>query len=232
MGKQSILVVEDEGAILTGLFDLLCGEGYSVRTAEDGEKGLAAYGEERPDLVLLDVMMPGKSGYEVLREIRKTDEATPVLLLTAKGQEIDKVVGLELGADDYIVKPFGINELLARIKAALRRSGKGGGNGKRPAVRIAFGNVIVDAKNYVCEKGGKRSQLSVKEVQLLEYFCAHPNEVVNRDTLMDRIWGVRYEGTTRTLDQHIAQLRKKVEDDPAAPRHIVTVHTVGYKFVP
>ncbi|MBN1411971.1 MAG: response regulator transcription factor [Spirochaetales bacterium] len=228
MKKTAILVVEDDKAILTGLCDLLGCEGYEVFSAEDGIKGLEAYRNNRPDLILLDIMMPGKSGYDVLREIRKTDTQLPVLLLTAKGQEIDKVVGLELGADDYIVKPFGIKELLARIKAALRRSRPADAGKKETHIR--FDDVVIDLKNYTCEKKGKKIQLSQKEIQLIDYLCNHKDEVIDRNTLLEEIWGVRYEGTTRTLDQHIAQLRKKIEDDPAHPKHLVTVHAVGYKF--
>jgi DNA-binding response OmpR family regulator len=228
MKKELILVVEDDRSILTGLKDLLEAEGYAVATAEDGEEALRMYEREKPTLILLDIMIPEKSGYDVCREIRKKDDITPILMLTAKGQEVDKVVGLEMGADDYIVKPFGVSELLARVRARLRRSRT------KPAVRdagpIAFGDVVVDAKTYAGKKGKKTFTVSSRELALLRFFFDHDGEVIERFTLLDEIWGIRYEGTTRTLDQHIAKLRQKIEDDPADPRFIRTVHGVGYRF--
>jgi DNA-binding response OmpR family regulator len=224
-----ILVVEDDLAIITGVVDLLESEGYTVYQATDGETGYAAYEKEHPDLVLLDVMMPGKSGYDVCRQIRATDARTPVLMLTAKGQEIDKVIGLELGADDYIVKPFGIHELLARIRAALRRVSAIDNNsgGKQ---QIAFGTVRIDPLRMQGTNNGAEIELTSRELHLLDLFCKHDGEVLDRDTILDKIWGVRYEGTTRTLDQHIAKLRQKIESDPANPVHIKTVHGMGYRF--
>ncbi len=228
MKKEKILVVEDDTSILTGLADLLEAEGYEVATAGDGEEALKKYGQEKPSLVLLDVMIPGKSGYDVCRDIRRKDETTPILMLTAKGQEVEKVVGLETGADDYIVKPFGVNELLARIRAHLRRA-----RVKPPeknADPLAFGDVVVDPKTYKGQKGDRPFSVSARELSLLRFFLSHDGEVVERFTLLDEIWGVRYEGTTRTLDQHIAKLRQKIEDDPVAPRFIQTVHGIGYRF--
>jgi DNA-binding response OmpR family regulator len=228
MKKELILVVEDDRPILTGLKDLLEAEGYAVATAEDGEEALRVYAREKPTLVLLDIMIPEKSGYDVCREIRKKDEMTPLLMLTAKGQEVDKVVGLEMGADDYIVKPFGVSELLARVRAGLRRSRT------KPAVRdttpIAFGDVAIDPKTYSGKKGKRTFAVSARELRLLRFFLDHDGQVVERFTLLDEVWGIRYEGTTRTLDQHIAKLRQKIEDDPANPRFIQTVHGVGYRF--
>jgi DNA-binding response OmpR family regulator len=228
MKQEMILVVEDDQPILTGLKDLLEAEGYAVATAEDGEEALRVYEREKPTLILLDIMIPEKSGYDVCREIRKKDEQTPILMLTAKGQEVDKVVGLEMGADDYIVKPFGVSELLARVRARLRRSRT------KPQVRdarpIAFGDVAVDAKTYTGIKGKKTFTVSARELALLRFFLDHDGEVVERFTLLDVVWGIRYEGTTRTLDQHIAKLRQKIEDDPANPSFIQTVHGVGYRF--
>jgi DNA-binding response OmpR family regulator len=226
--KHSILVVEDDPAILTGLVDLLEGEGYQVSKAVDGRRALTAYERHRPDLILLDIMIPEQSGYDVCRTIRATDLATPILMLTAKGEEIDKVVGLELGADDYIVKPFGIRELLARVRAALRRS--------RPSEEppddspIAFGCVKVDPKTLTGSRDGKTFAVSPREVHLLREFIRHDGEVLSRNALLNRVWGVTYEGTTRTLDQHIAKLRRKIEREAATPRHITTVHGAGYRF--
>jgi DNA-binding response OmpR family regulator len=228
MKKEMILVVEDDRVILTGLKDLLETEGYVVATAEDGEEALRAYEREKPTLILLDIMIPEKSGYDVCREIRKKDEATPILMLTAKGQEVDKVVGLEMGADDYIVKPFGVSELLARVRAGLRRSRtKSAAQSTGP---IAFGDVTIDAKTYTGKKGKKTFHVSAREQALLRFFFDHDGEVIERFRLLDEVWGIRYEGTTRTLDQHIAKLRQKVEDNPANPRFIQTVHGIGYRF--
>ncbi len=227
--KKKILVVEDDVHILTGLNDLLMDENYQVFSARDGEKALSLYRAERPDLILLDIMIPEKSGYDVCKEIRKKDPRTPILMLTAKGQEVDKIVGLELGADDYIVKPFSVNELLARIRAVLRRSQLKG----RPHTSqdpIQFGDITVDIKKLKAYKGKKEFDISPREVELLRLFSNHDGQVLDRWTLLDEIWGIQYTGTTRTLDQHIANLRKKIEDNPAQPRHILTVHGVGYRF--
>ena len=228
MAKEKILIVEDDGAILTGLKDLLQSEGYIVCTAQNGKTALECYNNEKPQLILLDIMIPEKSGYEVCQEIRKDNTLVPIVMLTAKGQEVDKVVGLELGADDYIVKPFGIQELLARIRAALRRA-KNAHKKKEPKV-IDFGDVQIDAKTLKGKKGNKTFKISKRELDMLMLFFAHKGEVVDRFTLLEEIWGIRYEGTTRTLDQHIAKLRQKIEDDPAQPQYIRTVHTVGYSF--
>lgn len=226
--KQRILVVEDEPAILTGLVDLLEGEGFIVEQASDGVSALARYGEARPDLILLDVMIPEKSGLDVCREIRRSDGRTPILMLTAKGEEVDKVVGLELGADDYIVKPFGVNELLARVRACLRRTGAGPqARDERP---VEFADVRVDPRTLKGTKGGREFDVTPRELALLRMFVAREGEALDRDAILEQVWGMRYEGTTRTLDQHIALLRKKIEDDPARPRFITTVHGVGYRF--
>jgi DNA-binding response OmpR family regulator len=227
--KKRVLVVEDDPAILTGLTDLLEGEGFAVVSAVDGEAALAAHKRERPDLVLLDVMIPGRNGYDVCREIRRGDAATPIIMLTAKGEEVDKVVGLELGADDYVVKPFGANELLARIRAVFRRGRPRGG--ERDAALLTFGAVTVDPRTMRGTRGSVSFTVSKRELGLLQLFASRPGEVLDRDTLLGEVWGVRYEGTTRTLDQHVAGLRKKIEEDPARPRHIETVHGVGYRFV-
>ncbi len=229
MKKEKILIVEDDASIVIGLVDLLETEGYAVCTAEDGDQALRMFQQEKPTLVLLDIMLPEISGYDVCREIRKQDEITPILMLTAKGQEVEKVVGLEMGADDYVVKPFGVNELLARIRAHLRRTkAKPASQDTSP---IAFGDIVVDPKTYSGKKGNEPFTVSSRELALLRYFVEHDGEVVGRFTLLDEIWGIRYQGTTRTLDQHIAKLRRKIERDSARPRHIQTVHGVGYRFV-
>jgi DNA-binding response OmpR family regulator len=228
--RETILVVEDDPAILAGLCDLLEGEGFAVHRATNGSKALRLYQSHKPDLILLDIMIPEKSGYDVCREIRKTDSATPILMLTAKGQEIDKVVGLELGADDYIVKPFGVSELLARIRAALRRARPEARVKSRSDRPITFGNIRIDPKTMKGTRGKREFSLSVREVHLIQLLAEHEGEALDRFRILDDVWGVKYEGTTRTLDQHVAKLRQKIEDNPSDPRHILTVHGVGYRF--
>jgi DNA-binding response OmpR family regulator len=173
-------------------------------------------------------MMPQVNGYDVCRRIRRHDAVTPILMLTAKGQEVDKVVGLELGADDYIVKPFGIHELLARIHAALRRVNAR--NESPDTAPLSFGSITIDPKTLTGTRCSVPFDLTQREIRLVQEFMGHDGEVVNRFDLLERVWGVRYEGTTRTLDQHIAKLRRKIEEDPANPRYIRTVHGVGYQF--
>jgi DNA-binding response OmpR family regulator len=229
MSRDTILVVEDDPSILTGLIDLLEGEGFAVTPARDGAAALRAYRAAKPSLVLLDIMIPETSGLDVCREIRRKDPLTPILMLTAKGQEVDKVVGLEVGADDYIVKPFGVAELVARVRAALRRAAAREA-GRKDDSPIVFGDVRIDPRTFTGEKAGRSFAVTAREIELLRHFVRHDGEVVERFTLLDEIWGVRYEGTTRTLDQHIAKLRQKIEDDPAEPRHIQTVYGVGYRF--
>jgi DNA-binding response OmpR family regulator len=220
MAIETILVVEDDPAIVTGLRDLLKASGYAVTVARDGLRALAEFRRLKPDLVLLDIMIPEKSGYDVLREIRKTDSLTPVLMLTAKS--------LELGADDYIVKPFGMQELLARIRAARRRSGRE--IHKPQAGPFSFGVVTIDPGTLTGTRSGAGFSITMRELKLLEMFLENEGQVLSRDAILDAVWGMKYGGTTRTLDQHIAKLRQKVEEDPAQPRHILTVHTVGYRF--
>jgi DNA-binding response OmpR family regulator len=226
--KNRILVVEDDPAIMVGLADLLEDEGFGVEQAVDGMKALELFAERPPDLVLLDVMIPEKSGFDVCREIRKKDRATPVIMLTAKGEEVDKVVGLELGADDYIVKPFSAAELLARIRACLRRGRAR--DDDPPEKAIGFADVSVDPRTLKGRKGKTEFAVSQREIKLLSLFISREGDALDRSTILDLVWGVRYEGTTRTLDQHIAGLRKKIEEDPARPRFITTVHGVGYRF--
>jgi DNA-binding response OmpR family regulator len=230
--RQRILIVEDDIAILSGLIDLLDSEGFDVCSARDGDKAMRLYEERKPDLILLDIMIPEKSGYDVCKEIRRDDALTPILMLTAKGEEIDKVVGLEIGADDYIVKPFSVNELLARVRAALRRAAARSVSSahKWDDSPIAFGNVRIDPKTLKGRKGRKEFSLTLREVQLLQCFRAHDGEALDRSVILDEVWGIKYEGTTRTLDQHVAKLRQKIEDDPSSPRRILTIHGLGYRF--
>ncbi len=226
-----VLIAEDDANLRQGLIDLLEGEGYTVFSAGDGQQALERFHEEAPDLVLLDVMMPELSGYNVCRQIRQHDSRTPIIMLTAKGEEIDKVVGLELGADDYVTKPFGLHELRARIAAVLRRSRQ---NQQEPASNLPeqfhIGLALIDRKSYQVTLGQQSHSLTSREMKVLEVFHARPNEVLSRNDLLNAAWGIDYFGTTRTLDQHIAQLRKKVEPDPASPQCLLTVHGVGYKL--
>jgi DNA-binding response OmpR family regulator len=228
-----ILLAEDDTNIRLGLVATLESEGYGVTAASDGVQALRLFPQEKFELVLLDVMMPGKSGYDVCRELRARGATVPVLFLTAKGEEIDKVVGLKLGGDDYVTKPFGVHELLARVEALLRRSRqqerRAGTGAKLPPV-FRFGAAEIDRRRFTASVAGRsEAPLTARELKLLEVFAAHPGEVLTRDALLNAVWGVDYFGTTRTLDQHVAQLRKKVEVDPESPQAIVTVHGIGYR---
>ena len=229
--RESILVIEDDAAILSGIVDLLESEGFSVSAVRDGAKAMRLYRDKKPDLILLDIMIPEKSGYEVCKEIRREDPHTPILMLTAKGEEVDKVVGLEIGADDYIVKPFGVNELLARIRAALRRAATKPGAKKWDDRPIRFGDVRIDPKTLKGSKAKKEFPLTLREVQLMRFFMEHEGEALDRSLILDEVWGIKYEGTTRTLDQYVARLRQKVESDPTKPHHILTIHGLGYRFL-
>jgi len=231
MKVRTILVAEDDIDLRQGLVDLLEAEGFRVTEAADGAAALAAWRAERPDLLLLDVMMPEKSGYDVCREIRRKDARLPIIMLTAKGEEIDKVIGLELGADDYVTKPFGLHELRARIASVLRRAAPAATDCETPLPDvIRIGTAEIDRKSFQLRRDGRRFSVTAKEMKLLEAFFCHPGAVLSRNDLLNLAWGVDYFGTTRTLDQHIAQLRKKVELDPAAPVVIITVHGVGYRY--
>lgn len=228
--KTRILVVEDDPHILLGLEEVLKSDGFEVVTCSRGDQALDAVARTEPGLVVLDVMLPGLSGYDICKQLRARKLATPVLMLTAKGQEIDKVVGLELGADDYVTKPFGVRELLARIHALLRRAG--GENSAQQNSECAFtiGEVTIDPKTFQVKRGHGVEDLTAKELKLLQLFYAHAGEVLSRDRLLNEVWGYNYYGTTRTLDQVIVQLRRKLGDNGNEPRHLLTVHGVGYKL--
>jgi DNA-binding response OmpR family regulator len=228
---EKILVVEDDPSILRGLQINLAMEGYTVRSAMDGETGLSLARSERPDLVVVDVMLPRLGGLEVVRAIREADPDLPVLILSAKGQESDKVAGLRLGADDYLVKPFGLKELLARIDALLRRRRARGETGPDRNVRRA-GRIEVDLAARRATVGGKDLDLTSREFDLLAFFLQHPDRVHTREQLMQAVWGARYLGTARTVDNFIVRLRSHVGDDPERPRHFETVRGVGYRFRP
>jgi two-component system alkaline phosphatase synthesis response regulator PhoP len=229
--SEKILVIEDDPSILRGLQLNLGMEGYLVRSASDGESGLALARTEKPDLVVLDVMLPRLGGLDVLREIRKEDPDLPVLILSAKGQEGDKVAGLQLGADDYIVKPFGLKELLARIDALLRRRRARGETGPSRTLRKA-GDVAIDLESRKAIARGTALELTSREFDLLAWFVTHPDRVFSREQLMEAVWGSRYFGTARTVDNFVARLRAHIGDDAENPRHLETVRGVGYRFNP
>ncbi len=222
-----ILIVEDEPNMVAGLRDNFEFEGYEVITAGDGLSGLDRALRESPDLVLLDVMMPRMSGLDVCKQLKAKRPQVPVIMLTARGQEVDKIVGLELGADDYVTKPFSIRELLARVKAVLRRAG----NTKPEQEKYSFGDVEVNLRSCQVAKKGKALDVSGKEFDLLKYFLCHAGEALSRDRLLEDVWGYDRFPSTRTVDAHIVRLRQKLEPKPDEPRFILTIHGTGYKFV-
>lgn len=225
-----ILLIEDEPAMQLGLKDNLELEGYQVDIAMDGEEGLSKISSGTFDLILLDVMLPKMSGFDVCKTARAKGVHTPIVLLTARGEEIDKVLGLELGADDYITKPFGVRELLARVKAILRRTQAAREPGQQEA-GISIGRLLVNFNTYVILQEGKEIKLSHKEVEILACLYKNRNSVVSRDQLLEQVWGYEEQITTRTVDNFIARIRQKVEVNPNAPRIILTVHGSGYKMV-
>jgi DNA-binding response OmpR family regulator len=225
MGK--VLIVEDDQAMAVALRDGFEYEGYTVLVANDGSTGLRLASQKDLDLIILDVMLPKMSGLDVCKRLRSEGNDIPIILLTARGQEIDKVLGLKIGADDYVTKPFSFLELAARVEAVLRRSSK---QADRSELH-EFGDVKVDFKESEATKNGKRIELSPREFKLLRYLIEHRGKVVTREQLLDAVWGYDNFPFTRTVDTHIAKLRQKIEDDPGNPTHIVTVHRSGYKFV-
>jgi two-component system alkaline phosphatase synthesis response regulator PhoP len=226
--KEKILIIEDEEELVKGLKLNLVFEGYEVIWAMDGEEGLNKALKEAPDLILLDIMLPKKDGLDVCRELRRRNVTIPIVMLTAKGEEVDKVVGLEIGADDYITKPFSVRELMARLKAHLRR-------GKTEAKSVPsvyrFNDVEIDFIHFKVKRSGTEFDLTSLEVEILKYFVAHRGEVVTRDALLDKIWGYETYPSTRTIDNHILKLRKKLEEDPAQAKYIFSVYGEGYRFM-
>jgi two-component system alkaline phosphatase synthesis response regulator PhoP len=223
---RKVLIVEDDQAMAVALRDGFTYEGYAVHVARDGAAGLRMAEERSHDLLILDVMLPRMSGLDVCRQLRSAGNETPIIMLTARGQEIDKVLGLKTGADDYVTKPFSFLELMARVEAVLRRTSKS----PEQVEQASFGDVEMNFKTFEASKGGRAVDLSPREFKMMKYFVEHRGEVVTRDQLLDHVWG--YEGLplTRTVDMHIAKLRQKIEDTPSDPRHVITVHRVGYKF--
>ncbi len=224
-----ILLIEDEPEMQKGLRDNLKFEGYDVDVAGDGEKGLKKILEGKHDLVLLDVMLPEMSGFDVCKNAREEGIRTPIIMLTAKGEEIDKVLGLELGADDYITKPFSLRELLARVKAVLRRKE---GAASLSENKIAIGLLQIDFGTYNASRRGKPIDMTPKEFEILKYLWKNKNQVVSRDALLTNVWGYDESISSRTVDNFILKLRQKIESTPSKPRHIVTIHGTGYKLIP
>lgn len=225
MAKELILVVDDDSNIVSLLKYTLEREGYSVIDACDGEKAVEMARLERPDIILLDIMLPKLSGNDVVRQIRK-DSNVPIIMVSAKGEETDKVVGLEIGADDYVAKPFSPRELVARIKAVLRRTSEH----SEPEDEISFDNLSINLVKHEVRKNGEPVDLKPKEFDLLRLMATNPGKVYTRDYLLEQLWGYDYLGDTRTVDVHMRRLRQKIEDDPSKPRKLRTVHGVGYKF--
>ncbi|HET6373125.1 MAG TPA: response regulator transcription factor [Candidatus Polarisedimenticolia bacterium] len=221
-----VLIVEDDEAMAVALRDGFEYEGFEVITARDGESGLAMAAAESPDLVILDVMLPKMSGLDLCKKVRGEGNHVPIIMLTARGQEIDKVLGLKLGADDYVTKPFSFMELMARAEAVMRRfRGEAG-----ELTSYTFGDVTVNFKKFEATKAGKALDLSQREFTLLRYLIEHRGQVVTREELLDAVWGYERIPFTRTVDVHVAKLRKKIEGGDGEPRPIVTVHRVGYRF--
>jgi len=225
---KKILVVEDEPGIQLSLSDELESAGYRVFTAENGEKALVIAGHEKPDLIILDIMLPVLDGTEVCKNLRMRGDRTPIIMLTVKDKEIDKVLGLELGADDYMTKPFSLRELMARVKAVFRRTDE---RPSEPSV-FSFGGIELDFKKFEASKKGKKLELTPLEFHMLKLLIGRKGEVLKRDDFLDGVWGEDNVAVSfRTVDSHIANIRKKLEDDPARPKHILSIRGVGYKFV-
>lgn len=229
--KIKILIIEDDPHILLGLEEVLKSESFEVAVCNRGDQAITAFNQHRPALVVLDVMLPGLSGYDICKQLRAKKVTTPILMLTAKGQEIDKVVGLDLGADDYVTKPFGVRELLARIQALLRRAAKSSSAATETEESFQIGQATIDPKTFQLKRGRQTEELTAKELKLLQLFHTHRGQVFSRDRLLNEVWGYNYFGTTRTLDQVVVQLRKKLGDNHGEPRLLLTVHGVGYKLI-
>jgi len=227
--KKHILVIEDESSLSMAIRDELEFEGFEASVVEDGITGLDRILAEAPDLVILDLMLPGKSGFEICREVRGRGMDTPIIMLTARAQEVDRVKGLELGADDYVIKPFSLAELVARIRAVLRRT-QGAGHAEGAPEILQVGELRLDVRKQEAFVGGRQIELTHKEFQLLEFLLRHPGEVISRDEFLGRLWGEEIYVTPRNVDTHMASLRKKIEDDPDQPRYILSVRGAGYKL--
>ena len=225
---ETILVVEDDAAISLGLQKNLKFEGYEVLTATRGDQGLEMALEKQPDLIILDIMLPNMSGFEVCKTLKRNEVDIPIIILSAKDQEIDKIMGLDLGADDYLAKPFSIRELIARINAVLRRKKRY----EKDLETFAFAGVEIDFAARTVTKAGEELDFSPREFDLLAYFVRHPNEVMDRRQILNKVWGYDYYGTARTIDNFVTKLRQKIEPEADKPKHFVTARGIGYKFVP
>lgn len=224
---KKILVIEDEHGIMLSIKDEFESEGYLVYSADDGEKGLVLSKQLNPDLIILDIMLPVMDGYEVCKQLRGAGDTTPIIMLTVKNHEIDKILGLELGADDYVTKPFSLRELLARVKAVFRRTEER----TVDLVLYSFGGIELDFRKYEANKNRKKLELTPLEFQMLKFFIQKKEQVLTRDDFLDKIWGEDNVSVSfRTIDSHIANIRKKIEDDPTNPKHILSIRGVGYKF--
>jgi len=228
MADHRILVIEDEPDLLRGLELNLKAEGYGVITSTRGESAVSKALKEQPDLVLLDVMLPGMNGFDVCQELRRKGFQAPIIILTAKSEEMDRVVGLTIGADDYVTKPFGIRELLARIRVRLRRHYEAPVDG---VSKLKLGNVEVDFEKHEATRGGRRIEMTGKEFEILRFLVRHRGEIVTRDKLLNQVWGYESYPTTRTVDNHILRLRQKLEEEPGNPRYILSIYGEGYKLV-
>jgi DNA-binding response OmpR family regulator len=229
--KTKILIVEDDPNIALGLETLLTGEGFEVSTCNRGDKAIEAVAKHRPSLIILDVMLPGANGFEICKQLRARKIPIPILMLTAKGQELDKVIGLEAGADDYVTKPFGVREVVARIHALLRRVENHVSADVLNNSAFRIGANEIEPKTQMLKRGKESEELTARELKILQLMHAHPGEVFSRDRLLSEVWGYNYYGTTRTLDQCIVQIRKKLGDPGDDPKHLLTVHGVGYKLM-
>jgi len=226
---ERLLIVEDEIALAEGLRDNFEIEGYSVLLAHDGEAGLSVALAEHPDIIILDIMMPKMSGFDVCKHLRNAGDQTPIIMLTARTEEVDRILGLELGADDYVAKPFSMRELVARVKAVLRR--RPGKNSKEAKIDDV-GKIKIDFDHYLAyDQNNKQIDMTFKEFEILKFFKQHKGKTVSRDELLDKVWGYEIYPTSRTVDNHIVKLRKKIEQNPESPKHILTVYGIGYKFI-
>jgi two-component system, OmpR family, alkaline phosphatase synthesis response regulator PhoP len=225
---ETILVIEDDPAISLGLTKNLRFEGYDVLNAARGEQGLELAIDRRPDLIILDVMLPTLSGFEICKTLKRNEVDIPIIILSTKDQEIDKIMGLDLGADDYITKPFSLRELVARVNAVLRRKKRY----EKDLEVFDFGEVHIDFTARTVARTGKVLELSPREFDLLGHFVRHPNEVMERRQILNKVWGFDYYGTARTIDNFVTKLRQKLEPDPEDPKHFLTARGIGYKFVP
>ncbi len=226
---MKVLVAEDDPHILEGLCEILQAEGYTVVSATDGDEALALFDREQPDFICLDIMMPKASGYDVCKEIRQRDGEVPIVFISAKSEEIDKVIGLELGADDFIVKPFGVKEVVARIRAITRRC-YAAQKSDPPPESFVIADLTVSPKELRARRGERTIELSIREIKILQLLARNEGKVLSRNEIFDHCWQERFFPSSRTLDQHIAKLRKRIEQDPKQPQIIKTVHGVGYRY--